>query len=102
MVVIYASYFLLLPDRSLSTGFATLPSLVKAYLCDVIKSLTIMPAKITNLLGDKAEYFLNHTCKTIDKSTLHLPSPTHVEDNWINSNRSNQVLRSLQSLLDHG
>src|SRR5215211_805508 len=61
-----------------------------------------MPAKITDLLGDKAEYFLNHTCKTIDKSTLHLPSPAHVDEIWINSNRSNQVLRSLQNLLDHG
>ncbi len=61
-----------------------------------------MPAKITELLGDKAEYLLSHTCKTIDKSSLHLPSPTHVDDIWINSNRSNQVLRSLQNLLNHG
>lgn len=59
-------------------------------------------SKITELLGSKADYLLNHTCKTIDKSTLHLPSPTHVDDIWINSNRSNQVLRSLQSLLNHG
>jgi class I fructose-bisphosphate aldolase len=67
------------------------------------KTLTIMPAKkISELLGDKADYYLQHTCKTIDKSTLHLPSPTHVDDSWINSNRSNQVLRNLQQLLDHG
>jgi len=61
-----------------------------------------MPAQITELLGDKAGYLLNHTCKTIDKSTLHLPSPTHVDDIWINSNRNNQTLRSLQNLLNHG
>lgn len=61
-----------------------------------------MASKIVELLGDKAEYYLNHECKTVDKSTLHLPSPTHVDDIWINSNRSNQVLRSLQVLLDHG
>ena len=61
-----------------------------------------MPAKISELLGDKAGYLLNHTCKTIDKSTLHLPSPTHVDDIWINSNRNNQTLRSLQNLLNHG
>lgn len=61
-----------------------------------------MLAKITELLGDKADYLLNHTCKTIDKSTLHLPSPTHVDDTWINSNRNNQTLRSLQSLLNYG
>jgi fructose-bisphosphate aldolase, class I len=58
--------------------------------------------KITELLGDKAEYLLNHKCKTIEKSEIHLPSPTHVEDQWINSNRSNQVLRSMQNLLGHG
>ena len=31
--------------------------------------------KTVELLGDKAEYLLSHTCKTIDKITLHLPSP---------------------------
>jgi len=58
--------------------------------------------KILDLLGDKAELLLNHQCKTIDKSTIHLPSPTHVDDQWINSNRNNQVLRSMQALLGHG
>lgn len=58
--------------------------------------------QITKLLGDKAEFLLNHECKTIDKSTIHIPSPTHVDDSWINSNRNNQVLRSMQTLLNHG
>ena len=58
--------------------------------------------KILDLLGDKAELLLNHQCKTIDKSTIHLPSSTHVDDIWINSNRSNQVLRSMQTLLGTG
>ena len=58
--------------------------------------------KILDIIGDKAESLLNHECKTIDKSTIHLPSPTHVEDIWVNSNRSNQVLRSMQTLLDKG
>jgi fructose-bisphosphate aldolase, class I len=62
-----------------------------------------MPSQKTlDYLGDKAEYLLNHQCKTIDKSSIHLPSPNHVDEIWVNSNRSNQVLRSLQSLLDHG
>ena len=43
-----------------------------------------MARKIEQLLGDQAEYLLNHTCKTIDKKDLHLPSPTHVDDIWIN------------------
>jgi len=59
-------------------------------------------SKIIEILGDKAEYLLGHQCKTIDKSTLHLPSPCHVDEQWVNSNRSNQVLRSMQSLLGHG
>ena len=58
--------------------------------------------KIQELLGDKAEYLLNYSTKAIDKSTLTLPSPNHVEDIWINSNRSNRVLRSLQTLIGHG
>jgi class I fructose-bisphosphate aldolase len=58
--------------------------------------------KITELLGDRAEYLLNHKCTTIDKSTIHLPSPNHVEEQWVNSNRNNQVLRSMQQLLEHG
>jgi fructose-bisphosphate aldolase, class I len=58
--------------------------------------------KTLELLGNKAEMLLSHECKTIDKSTIHLPSPTHVDDIWINSNRNNQVLRSLQTLLNHG
>lgn len=57
---------------------------------------------IAELLGDKAEYLLNHTSRTIDKANLHLPSPNHVDDTWINSNRNNQTLRSLQTLLNHG
>jgi fructose-bisphosphate aldolase, class I len=61
-----------------------------------------MPATTLELLGDKAEYLLTHTCKTIDKSLLHLPSPHHIDDIWINSNRNNQVLRSLQTLMNHG
>ena len=30
--------------------------------------------KIQELLGDQAEYYLNHTSKTFDKSLLHTPS----------------------------
>ena len=58
--------------------------------------------KILDLLGKDADYLLNHTCKTIDKSTLTLPSPTYVDDIFVNSNRSNQTVRSLQTLLNSG
>jgi len=58
--------------------------------------------RIIEILGDKADYLLSHTCNTVDKKTLHLPSPDHVDEIWVNSNRNNQVLRSLQTLLHHG
>ena len=58
--------------------------------------------RIVQLLGDRADYLLNHQCKTIDKSQIHLPSPYHVEEQFVNSNRNNQTLRSLQQLLSHG
>ncbi|RFM27970.1 class I fructose-bisphosphate aldolase [Deminuibacter soli] len=56
---------------------------------------------ITELLGDKAAYLLEHK-PAIDKNTLHLPSPHHLDDIWLNSNRNNQTIRSLQTLLNHG
>jgi class I fructose-bisphosphate aldolase len=58
--------------------------------------------KITELLGDKAEYLLNHQSKTISKDQLHLPGPDFVDRIWINSDRSPQVLRGLQSLYSQG
>src|SRR5262245_41953487 len=59
-------------------------------------------AKIEELLEDKAEFLLNHTCGTVDKKTLHVPGPDFIDRVWANSNRSNQVLRSMQTLYDHG
>src|SRR4051812_22095066 len=58
--------------------------------------------KTVDILADKAEFLLGHACKTIDKSTITLPSPTHVEEIWVNSNRSNPVLRSMQTLIGNG
>jgi class I fructose-bisphosphate aldolase len=61
-----------------------------------------MAKKISELLGDKAEYLLNHQSKTISKDQLHLPGPDFVERVFINSDRNPQVLRSLQSMYGHG
>jgi len=57
--------------------------------------------KIQALLGAQAAHLLEHQCK-IDKSRLHLPSPSFVSDVWAESDRSPRVLRNLQSLFDHG
>jgi fructose-bisphosphate aldolase, class I len=53
-------------------------------------------------LGEQAKHFLEHQCKTIPKDQLHLPGPDFVDRIWVNSDRSPAVLRSLQSLYDHG
>jgi class I fructose-bisphosphate aldolase len=54
------------------------------------------------ILGVDASQLLEHECRTIPKSTLHLPGPDHVEQIWMGSDRPTRVLASLQSLLDHG
>ena len=58
--------------------------------------------KILDLLGDKAAYYLEHECKTIDKKALHAPSRNHVDEIWQQSNRNAQTLRSLQQILGTG
>ncbi|HEY6975339.1 MAG TPA: class I fructose-bisphosphate aldolase [Chitinophagaceae bacterium] len=62
----------------------------------------IASSKIVDLLGDKAEYLLSYKSNTIDKYQLHLPSADHVDKIWTYSNRNNQVLRSMEQLLNTG
>ena len=62
----------------------------------------IASSKIVGLLGDKAEYLLSYKSNTIDRSQLHLPSADHVDKIWTYSNRNNQVLRSMEQLLNTG
>src|SRR5690242_6742803 len=57
--------------------------------------------KIAEILGDKAEDLLNYKCK-IDKSTLTLPSPTYIDDIFVQSDRNNRVVGSMQQLMNHG
>ena len=59
-------------------------------------------AKINSLLGDQAGYYLNHVCKTIDKSFLHVPSPDTIDNIWIPSDRNLPTLNSLQAILTNG
>lgn len=58
--------------------------------------------KIAQLLGKDADSLLNHQCKTVPKEMIHAPSPDHVDQIWSNSNRSNQTLRSIHTMLNHG
>lgn len=57
---------------------------------------------IREYFGNEADYFLNHTCKTIDKELLHRPSSDFIDQNFIGSNRNAQVLRNLAALFNHG
>src|SRR4051812_44619563 len=58
--------------------------------------------KVTELLADKADYFLKHECKTVKKELLHLPGSDFIERSFSNSNRSNQTLKSLHRIYNHG
>ncbi len=59
-------------------------------------------SQLLDLLGSEKDSLLNHICKTIPKATLHLPSPTHLDDCFLSSNRNGQTLRSLAQLYQHG
>src|SRR5688500_6806372 len=59
-------------------------------------------AKIQDLLGEDAETLLNHVSKTIPKEDIHLPGGDFVDRVVWQSDRSPGVLRSLQSIFDHG
>ena len=58
--------------------------------------------KLLDLLGADGEALLTHQCNTIKKSELHLPGPDMVDNIWVNSNRSNQTIRSLQGMMNSG
>lgn len=59
-------------------------------------------SSIEKILGNEAEYLLNHESKTISKDRLHLPGPNHLDNVWGVSNRNPQVLRSLNQLMNTG
>ncbi len=59
-------------------------------------------SNIATLLGDQADSLLNHSCKTISKDQIHLPGGDFVDRVFAQTNRSPQVLRSIQSIYDHG
>ncbi|GIV61986.1 MAG: fructose-bisphosphate aldolase [Rhodothermaceae bacterium] len=62
----------------------------------------VTTSHLADILGDEASYLLDHKCTTIPKEQLHLPGPDFVDRVWIPSDRSPQVLRSLQTLFNHG
>lgn len=59
-------------------------------------------SQIVSILGDKAQYLLDHKCTTIDKSMIHIPSPDIVDKIWVNTDRNIPTLNNMQRLLNHG
>ena len=68
----------------------------------VTASPDIQVDKIVEYLGSDADYLLNHRSTTIPKENLALPGPDFAERIWLDTDRSPQVIRSLQQIYDHG
>lgn len=59
-------------------------------------------SKIQELLGDDAETLLGYSSPKISKENLYLPGGDFVDRVWMDSDRSPNVLRSLQTLFNNG
>lgn len=58
--------------------------------------------RIAEALGHKAESLLNYQSQTISRDELHLPGPDFVSRVYTQTDRTPQVLRSLQAMFGHG
>lgn len=59
-------------------------------------------ASIADLLGDKASHLLEHKSNTFPLNSLQQPSGDFVTEQFIHTNRSPQVMRSLEQLYGTG
>lgn len=66
----------------------------------MVASLSVS-SELESILGPEAEDLLSHKAK-VSKDMLHLPGPDWVERIFLQSDRSPQVLRSLQQLYSTG
>jgi class I fructose-bisphosphate aldolase len=57
---------------------------------------------LVSILGKEADSLLNHQSNTFPRESIHLPGPDFVDRSFALSNRSPQVLRSLQQLYGTG
>jgi class I fructose-bisphosphate aldolase len=63
----------------------------------------IMFDQVYELLGkEKVDDLLSHKCTTISKERLKIPSPDFIDQVFIDSDRSPNVLRNLQSVFSRG
>jgi class I fructose-bisphosphate aldolase len=73
----------------------------EVFRANLMTATLSVPNLIETSLGDEAEYLLSYKAK-VSKDLLHLPSPDWVERIFGQSDRSPQVLRSLQQLYSSG
>ena len=57
---------------------------------------------LTDLLGTEVEDLLSHECGTISRQRLSVPGPDFVDRVCLSTDRNQRVLRSLQTLFNHG
>jgi len=57
---------------------------------------------ISEILGEKASFYLEHVCEKITKDELQTPSKNSLDKVFGSSNRNPQTLRSLAQLYNHG
>ena len=68
----------------------------------VVNVDTSKTAVIEELLGEEAQSLPAHECGAIDKAMLHLPGGDAVDRIYSRTERSNQVLCSLQRIFGRG
>ncbi|MDP8298308.1 MAG: class I fructose-bisphosphate aldolase [Candidatus Tantalella remota] len=61
-----------------------------------------MSAHIQNILGENYDYLMDHKCNTIPKENIHLPGPGFIDKIFSISDRSNEVIKNLNRMFDHG
>ena len=57
---------------------------------------------IINYLGNEADYLLNFNNPKIKKESLYIPSPNFIDKVFVDSDRSNNVLKNLSLIFNHG
>ena len=59
-------------------------------------------ANLHDLLGSEADDLLSYTAKGFSKDLLHLPGPDFVDRVFAGTDRTADVLRNFNSILNHG
>jgi class I fructose-bisphosphate aldolase len=67
-----------------------------------MSALTDGSSSTQSILGSEAENLLSHVCKGIPKERIHVPGPDYIDRIFSSTDRTPQVLRSMQSMIGHG